>query len=63
MTVDEPKKPKIDTMDALFVSGSVLVVIGLGIRSISEALIAAGAFLLFAPVLNIVQGFFRGLKN
>jgi hypothetical protein len=63
MEVDKAKKPKVDTQDILFVSGSVLVVVGAGYHSLATAFITAGVFLLFAPVLNIVQSFFRGLKN
>jgi hypothetical protein len=57
------KKPKLDTHDILFITGSVLIVTGAALRSPTIGLIVAGALLLLAPVLNIVQGFIRGIKQ
>lgn len=57
------KLMKIDTQDILFVGGAVLVVAGVAVRSIASGLITGGVFLLLAPLLNLVQGFIRGLKQ
>jgi hypothetical protein len=57
------KKPKLDTQDILFISGSVLIVTGTALRSPTIGLVIAGCLLLIAPVLNLVQGFIRGLKQ
>jgi hypothetical protein len=60
---EQSKKYTPDKQDILFVSGAVLVVSGIALHHSASALIAAGIFLLFAPVLDVVSGFFKGLRG
>jgi len=53
----------LDTQDTLFISGALLVTLGTAIKSPTTGLIVGGSFLLLAPLLNLVQGFIRGLKS
>jgi hypothetical protein len=57
------KKLKLETHDVLYISGSFLVVLGCSLHSLATGLVLGGIFLLFAPVLEIVSGFIRGLKQ
>jgi hypothetical protein len=57
------KKLKIDNLDLMYVCGSVLVVLGVAMRNTASGFIAGGVFLLLAPILNLVQGFMRGIKQ
>jgi hypothetical protein len=57
------KKAAFDTHDWLFISGALFIVIGIGLHSVPNALIALGISLLFIPFVEIVSGFARGLSN
>lgn len=53
---------KLDGSDWLYVTGAVFVVAGVGLRSLSAALMAAGGFCLVFPLLHLASSFIRGLK-
>lgn len=48
--------------DALFVSGALLTSIGLGWIRLPWGMIAAGVFLLFMPMLEVLGSFLKGLR-
>jgi hypothetical protein len=56
-------KSKIETKDVLYITGAVLVSLGLGIVRPPYGLISAGIFLLLVPLLELVSGFLRGLRG
>jgi hypothetical protein len=57
------KKLKLDKLDVLFITGSIFLVTGIALHSISNALIILGAVLLFTPVMEIVGSVIRGLRS
>jgi hypothetical protein len=55
-------KRKDQRSDILYYAGSALVAVGLGTIRIGFGLIAAGAFCLLPPVLELASGFLKGLR-
>jgi hypothetical protein len=54
-------KARVWLSDVLYVTGAVLVSIGLGFFGAHYGIIAAGVFCLFMPMLELTGSFLRGL--
>lgn len=64
----EPEKAKsgVDRSDVLYIAGAVFVIVGCGLDGpdgLTHALIAAGAFCLLLPGLQLLSGFIRGVRK
>lgn len=49
--------------DILYYAGSIFIAAGLGMIRVSYGLIAAGAFCLLPPMLELASGFLKGLRS